>query len=269
MLVAYDIKTGRTLWSFAAVPEGFESYYPYTPMFPGCIADGKIYMYSSEHSPSTPLRRDAYLWCINLDNGQLLWKIQHWGSSPAIADGYLVDLNLFDNQIYCYGKGPSATTVSAPDTVIPLGTQVLIKGTVTDQTPSDQAKGTPAMSDADQESWMEYLYQQRPKPTSATGVPVTLQATGSNGNTISIGTVTSDFNGQFKITWTPPSNDLYTITASFSGSKSYGASSAETSIAVAAASFSSFAPLDLYIIIATIVILIAIAIAVIVLRKRP
>ena len=30
-----------------------------------------------------------------------------------IADGFIVGLNFYDNQIYCYGKGPSATTVTA------------------------------------------------------------------------------------------------------------------------------------------------------------
>ncbi len=33
----------------------------------------------------------------------------------AIADGYSVSLNGYDNQIYSVGRGPSATTVSAPD----------------------------------------------------------------------------------------------------------------------------------------------------------
>ena len=38
--------------------------------------------------------------------------------------------------IYCFGKGSSATTVSAPQIVPPLGSTVQLTGTVTDQSPS-------------------------------------------------------------------------------------------------------------------------------------
>ena len=51
-----------------------------------------------------------------------------------MADGILVGLNYFDNELYAFGKGPSATTVSAPQTVPSLGSSVMITGTVTDQT---------------------------------------------------------------------------------------------------------------------------------------
>jgi len=32
----------------------------------------------------------------------------------AVAEGYLVFGNSYDGYIYCFGKGPSATEVSAP-----------------------------------------------------------------------------------------------------------------------------------------------------------
>ena len=89
-LVAYDITTGDKLWTWSSEPEGLEGYYPKTPVFLVCIADGKGYLYSTEHSPGTPLRRDSQLWCVDLSDGTLLWKIQHWGMRPAIADGYLL-----------------------------------------------------------------------------------------------------------------------------------------------------------------------------------
>ena len=232
VVVAYDIKTGKVLWNWTSTPVGFESYYPHTPLSLGCIADGKIYLYSTEHSPSTPLRRDAQLWCVNVSDGKLLWKIQHWGQSPVIADGYLVDLNLFDNQIYCYGKGPSATTVTASPKVSVHGNSVMIEGAVTDQTPSAEAKGTPAIADADQESWMEYLYQQRPIPANAKGVEVTLDALDPNGNFVHIGTATSDISGMYSHMFTPEVPGKYTIIATFAGSKSYGPSYSETAIGV-------------------------------------
>jgi hypothetical protein len=111
VLIAYDIRSGNVLWKWSSGTVGFEGYYENTPLSLGAIAEDKIYLYSSEHSPSMPLRRDAFMWCIDLNEGKLLWKIQCWANSPAIADGYVVALDSFDNQIYCYGKGPRATTV--------------------------------------------------------------------------------------------------------------------------------------------------------------
>jgi hypothetical protein len=152
------------------------------------------------------------------------------GVGVYIADGFLVSLNSYDNQLYCYGKGPSATTVSASPEISVHGNSVLIKGTVTDQSPS--AKDTPAISDEDQEAWMEYLYSYQVMPTNAKGVEVSLDTVDPNGNFVHIGTVTSDASGMFKKMWTPEVPGEYTIIATFAGSKSYYGSSAETAIGV-------------------------------------
>jgi hypothetical protein len=240
VLIAYDIKTGSVLWNWTSGTLGFEGYYENTPLSLGCIADGKIYLFSTEHSPSTPLRRDAQLWCVNVSNGQLLWKIQHWGQSPAIADGYLVDLNLFDCQIYCYGKGPSATTITAPNTELPPGSKVLIQGTVTDIAAGTQQdeqasrfpNGVPAVSDESMTDWMQYVYMHEAKPTNVIGVQVHLTAIDPNGNFQDLGTTTSDDSGFYSLLWTPPVSGKYVVTASFEGSKSYYAASAKTAFAV-------------------------------------
>jgi len=232
-LIAYEIKTGKILYNWTAPSEGYqESFYPYSPLSLGCIADGKIYLYSTEHSPSVPLRRDANIWCVDTETGTLLWKMQSWVSGATIADGRLLFVNLFDNQLYCYGKGPSATTVVASPEITVKGSSVMIKGTVTDQTNSAEAKGTPAISDADQEAWMEYLYQQRTCPADAKGVPVHLTAVDPNGNFQDIGVVTSDASGNYGLAWTPPVPGTYKVTATFDGSKSYGGSYATTYFAV-------------------------------------
>ena len=108
VLIAYNITTGTILWNWSAPSYGLgETFYPNTPLSLGCIVDGKAYMYTTEHSPSVPLRRDAHIWCIDLTTGKLLWADACWSNGIAAADGYLVSLNLFDNQIYCYGKGPA------------------------------------------------------------------------------------------------------------------------------------------------------------------
>ena len=151
----------------------------------------------------------------------------------AIADGYIVAGNNYDNRMYVYGKGPSATTVTVQNDVIARGSSVLIKGTVTDQ--SSGAKGTPAIADADMEAWMEYLYMQQAIPANAKGVEVTLDTIDPNSNFVHIGTVTSDMSGMFKKMWTPEVPGEYTVIATFAGSESYGSSYAETAIGVTAA----------------------------------
>ena len=144
------------------------------------------------------------------------------GEGAVIADGYIVTLNLYDNQIYCYGKGPSETTVTAPDTGMLLGSNVMIRGTVTDQ--SAGAAGTPAMSDEDMSVWMEYMYMQQPMPEDAQGVKVKLTAIDPNGNYQDIGYATTDAAGNFGKSWVPPVPGDYHITATFEGSASYGSS---------------------------------------------
>jgi hypothetical protein len=284
-LYAYDIKTGKLLWNYTASQVGFESPYGDYPISLACIADGKLYMYSTEHSPTQPLWRGSYLRCINASNGAELWKILHWGPVVA-ADGFLVGLNFYDNRIYCYGKGPSATTVSVQKDVITHGDSVLIKGMVTDQSPGAKklaqnlgyANGIPAMSDADQQAWMEYLYAQQAIPGNAKGVEVKLDTIDPNGNFIHIGTVTSDMSGMFKKTFTPEVPGEYTIIATFAGSKSYYSSYAETAISVLEAPpptpppppEAPMPPYELYIIGTGIAIIIAVAIAtILILRKRP
>ncbi len=269
MVHCYDVKTGKHLFDFSTGSSGLETPYGTYPTEFQVIADGKDYVATGEHHTFIPMWKGEGLYCIDAGTGKQLWSILGWMDNPVVADGYLVTFNDYDNQIYCFGKGQTATAVSATPGV---GNVVTIQGTVTDQSPGQTclgipAKGTPAVSDASMSQWMEYLYMQKPMPSNATGVAVTLQATGSDGKTISIGTVTSDINGQFKLAWTPPNNDVYTITATFAGSNSYFSSSAETGLAVSTSSSSS-APLDLYIIVATIVIIIAIAIAVVVPKRR-
>ena len=227
---AYDIKTGEKMWSYTSGTVGFETAYENTPLSLGCIADGKLYMYSTEHSPTMPLARGRGLRCVDAFTGEELWQLHHWANSPAIAEGYIVDLNLYDNMIYCYGKGPSKTTVNASPKSANLGQDLLIEGTVTDQ--SAGAKDTPAISDADMDEWMEYLYMQRQMPEDAKGVTVRLTSIDPNGNFQDIGEVTADRWGNFGKSWVPPVPGEYLIMAEFEGSEAYGGSSASTYVVV-------------------------------------
>ncbi|MCW3995753.1 MAG: PQQ-binding-like beta-propeller repeat protein [Candidatus Bathyarchaeota archaeon] len=239
---AYDAKTGEKVWTYNALGIGDESPYGNYPITVSAISDDKIYTTSWEHSYTIPLIRGPNLRCINVTTGEEIWSILDFGGGVAVGDGRLVSSNSMDNMIYCYGKGLSGTTVSAPQTLTTLGSSVMITGTVTDQTPTGRRttndkidftlKGTPAISDEDMGRWMEYLFMQQAYPADAKGVPVDLYAIDPNGNYIPIGTTTSDIHGNFGIMFTPEVPGTYQIHASFAGSKSYGSSSATTYMAV-------------------------------------
>ena len=102
----------------------------------GFIADGKFYTYNTEHTPSWPRTRGWKLYCIDMFTGEGIWNITGSISPGAVADGYLVSGNPDDGYVYSFGKGKSATTVTAPDIVIALGQGIVIKGTVLDLSPA-------------------------------------------------------------------------------------------------------------------------------------
>jgi outer membrane protein assembly factor BamB len=234
ILYCYNMTTGALKWTYTATGLGEESpfgNYPLTQGFGG-VADGKVFVYSALIYSRQPLWRGTSLRCLDAFTGKELWKLQDWNLGLAIADGYAVTGNQFNNMIDCIGIGPSATTVAVSN-ALGTGSGTLITGTVTDQSPGQTdtgapAAGTPAISDTNMEAWMEYLYEQQAMPTNATGVPVTITATDPNGNYQFIGNVTSDITGSYAIAWTPPVPGVYTVTATFAGSKSYSSSSAET-----------------------------------------
>jgi outer membrane protein assembly factor BamB len=242
----FDVHTGTLKWNWNAGSAGIDTPYGTWPLgtWPShyVIADGKLYLRAG-HDYTPPVFKGAKIYCLNAYTGEKLWDSLSFDivSSPAVADGIMLWDNGYDNLIYAYGKGLSATTVSVPDTAIPLGSPVLIKGTVTDQSPGKTcigvpAAGTPAISDADMSRWMEYLYQQQPKPTNATGVSIHLTAIDPNGNSQEIGTITSDIKGNYFASWTPTLTGIYKISASFEGSKSYYSSDVETAFLIGEAS---------------------------------
>jgi hypothetical protein len=240
-LLCIDLKTGTMLWKYNNTNSGINTPWGNFPLVLGAIADGKVYVFTSEHSPNVPPYKGARVRCIDAYTGKELWTVMGWGSvgtgssgSFAVADGNLVYLNTYDQQLYCFGRGPSATTVEAPLTSITKGQSLIIKGTVTDQ--SEGAKGKPAVSDEWMGPWMEYLYMQKPKPTNAAGVQVKLTTVDPNNNTIDIANVTSDTSGMFYYKWTPQLEGAYKVIATFEGSESYWPSYAETAIGVDAAS---------------------------------
>jgi hypothetical protein len=154
-------------------------------------------------------------------------------------------------------------------------------GTKQNEQAADFPNGVPAVSDASQSAWMEYVYMQKPKPSDAFGVPVTLSVIDSNGNLRPIGSTTSDTSGMFTYTWMPDIQGSYTVIATFAGSQSYWGSSAETSFYASAVhatptpttsqtNLATTSDLMTYMAVGVIAIIIAIAVVgLLILRKRP
>ena len=241
VVYCYDLISGQQLWNYSA-PAGLEAAYPGYPLGIGAIADGKVYLFTTEHSANSPHIKGVQFRCINATTGTEIWTIDGYGSSGAmaIADGYMVYLNLYDMQLYTVGKGPSATTVTASPKVSVQGSSVLIEGTVTDiatgTTQKEQAarfpNGVPAVSEDSMSDWMEYVYMQKPRPMNTIGVEVVLSVLDANSNFREIGKVTTDSDGFYTLNWKPDIEGPYTVYASFDGSESYWPSHAVSSFAV-------------------------------------
>jgi len=236
----YDIRTGELRWTWNTGPSGYETPYGIWPLWTftvGTVADGKLYV-PEGHMYSPPLFHGAKQLCLNTTTGELIWSMLAFDttSAPAISDGYMVTINAYDNQIYCWGKGPTETTVTAPQTAIQRGSSLIIRGTVMDVSAGAKQEGVrerfpsglPAVSDEDMSAWMEYVYLQQPCPDDVTGVRVHITAIDPNGNFQDIGYATTDMNGNFGIAWTPPVPGTYHVTATFEGSESYWPSDATT-----------------------------------------
>jgi len=76
------------------------------------------------------------------------------------------------------------------------------------------------------------MYHQRPIPTNAKGVEVTLDAIDPNNNYVHIGTVTSDSAGNYGFPWIPEVPGTYQIIATFAGSNAYAPSYSTTYMTV-------------------------------------
>jgi hypothetical protein len=239
------------LWTYGNGGEGnstnagFEVGQGNYPMTIQAIANGVIYTVSTEHTIQTPIYKGAVARAINATDGTEIWTLsdytgEFFSMSYAVADGYATWFNGYDDRIYSVGRGPSATTVTASPKVSVNGDSVLVEGTVIDVAAGtmqdEQAarfpNGVPAVSDASMKDWMEYVYQQKPRPTDVTGVEVILSVLDPNTNFYEVGRTTSDENGMFKLMFTPEVPGEYTILATFAGSEGYWGSYAQTAIGV-------------------------------------
>ena len=245
---AVDLTTGNVKWEYHTPSGGIESPYGPMPLWvrpTGTVAGGLLFL-SEGHEFNPPLFRGAQTIALNITNGHLVWNITSFmvNSVKAVADGIMVGLNSYDNQIYAFGKGPTKTTVMAPNIAVPVRTPITITGSVIDISPGAQQpavamnfpNGLPAVSDDSMTKFMEAVYMQQPMPTDVKGVWVKLDAINVyTGEVLDIGGTHTDSAGFYTVSWTPPKEGLWKILATFPGSKSYYPSFAETSITVTAA----------------------------------
>ena len=244
MVYCYDAKNGSLLWKY-------ESYDPYNevlwgnywPVYGCFVADGKLYIQSTEHSPFNPMPRGYPFTCLDIETGEEIWSIglrgHHWGGYPVIGDSTIAMYNSYDQRIYALGKGPTETTVTIKNNVMSLGSSVLIEGSVMDiSTGTDDVdvklrfpKGVAAVADECMSEWMEYVYLQHMDPSDIKGVDVFIKVLDPNGDYYS-DIVTIDRNGVFSHSWAPEIVGDYHVTVMFEGSESYYTSEATTTFTV-------------------------------------
>jgi outer membrane protein assembly factor BamB len=298
VLYCYDMATGDVLWTYGnggpgnSTDSGFACYYGHYPIFVNAIGNGIVYTVTTEHTYETPIYKGSLTRAINATDGTEIYTLsaatgEFGAESFAIADGFTVFYNSYSQQIYCIGKGPSATTVSIQNDVTTHGNKVLVKGSVIDVSAGTKQEeqaarfpnGLPAVSDANMSAWMEYVYQQKPRPTDVTGVEVIVSVLDPNSNFYEVGRATSDANGMFSCVFTPEVPGQYTVIASFDGSEGYWRSSAATALFVeeepaatpeptpppASAADLYFMPVSIGMIVAIMVVL---ALLVLLLRRR-
>jgi hypothetical protein len=252
------------------------------------IGDGLVYFSCGEHAPPNPLPAGGPLICADMATGEKLWTIHGFYNKAGVtnygflADGVLGYECLNDGSIWMIGRGPSETTISGPE-AIALGESVTLEGSVTDQASGITSygwpvKGTACVSDDSMPKWTEYLYTGQPQPMDATGVPVWLFAMTEDGSIVDITHVTTDINGHYAYTWTPPEEGTYKVFASFEGTESYYDSIAQSAVGVGPAPAAPAAPeaaADNTMLYTTVIgvgvaIIIAVAIVgILILRKRP
>jgi hypothetical protein len=249
---AYSMTNGTLLWTYGnggvagnSTEMANNGPWGLYPTHVAVFAAGVLYTFSGEHSPTNPLYNGELTRALNATTGAEIWTLLDWSGcglgnsmqSFPVADGYGVMFNCYDSQIYVVGQGPSQLTVTAPNTATTVGVPLTIRGTITDisagtkqnQQATNFPNGVPVVSDASMSEFMAALYEDQAMPNNVTGVPVIIYVLDSNGNYRPIGTVTSDANGMYSLTWMPDISGDFTVYAKFAGTQGYFGSSAETS----------------------------------------
>ncbi len=289
---AFNETNGDIVWHYADPSVPFET--PYNSNITQAsyaiqtirVADGKVYVQNNEHTPTQPATRGWGLICLNVTNGDFMWKLSGANLGPGGAsDGYLTASSSYSGYFYVIGKGPTELTMTAPQTALTQGQGVVISGRILDMSAAQPS--TPCVSAASMSTWMDYLHHQMPidgyyHNVTITGVPISIDMVDPNGNFKHVGDTVSDSSGTFGYTWTIPSTSGdYKLMATFMGDDSYGSSFASSFVNVAAGgqatptptttgggAVATTADLMTYMAIGVIIILIAIVIVGALLLRR-
>jgi len=269
---AYNLTNGKLVWKSEYIGAVDETIYGNSPFTGSSVGANGILYYSTETVYSLmPRTRGHEIIAIDEATGQFLWRLPIGINPSAVVNGYLIGVDSENGMQYGIGKGQTKTSITVPLTTVVAGTSVLIQGSILDLSPG--APNTPAVSDADMDEWMDYLYGQNAtlinNPPTPQGVNIRLTAVDPNGNQIDIGVVTSDSSGLYKTMWTPEHEGTYTIYATFDGSDSYWGSYATAALGVTQTEKTT-TDYTIPIIAATAAIILVIAIAtVLILKKKP
>ncbi|MCW3976798.1 MAG: PQQ-binding-like beta-propeller repeat protein [Candidatus Bathyarchaeota archaeon] len=206
--------------------EPYAGYYGTWPFqTPPIGADGKFYSVTGDHATPVIAVPGETLLAVDGRTGKEMWRfpaqcVSH-GSQFLIADGLLIVMDGQGGQVLAFGKGESAVEVSVTEPRIAKGDYTWITGRITDQSPGQP--GTAVVSKESMTLQMEYLHATGRKPEfgEITGVQAAAFATNTQGTFVDIGVVETDSEGYFEILWTPPSEDLWTVTVAFDGDESY------------------------------------------------
>ena len=250
IVYAYNMENGNTEWTYDmddlyGEPVTGLRWWGWITM----IADGKVYVGTLEHSAENPLPRGAPLICLNATTGEEIFRVNgmyratRWGGNAVMGDGIYATMDTYDQRVYAVGKGPTMTTVTAPDNGVPFGQSVMIRGTVMDVSPGTKSpelalrfpSGVSAVSDGNMSEWMLHVYKQFSYAPHDlwNGVEVTLYVVDANMNAREIGTATTSVeNGAFAYAWTPDIPGTYYLYAEFKGSNGLYGSHAETAFVV-------------------------------------
>ncbi len=148
----------------------------------------------------------------------------------------MTTLNAYDNQIYAYGKGPSKTTVSAP--------QRWRNHHNTDHNDwfshRHLCRRITTGSCGELPQWLTMRFRRKhdavhgvclhaaARATQRNRCPSDISVIDANGNYRTIGSTTTNGLGDYSFTWKPDIQGNYTVYATFAGTQSYYGSTAST-----------------------------------------
>ncbi|TRO48875.1 hypothetical protein E2P60_00295, partial [Candidatus Bathyarchaeota archaeon] len=112
ILYCYNATTGELQFTYEADDPYnqvlWSNQWHIRPLF---IADGKIYLGTTEHSPVDPLTRGGPFVCVDIETGEEVFRADglfrqtDWGGRAIIGDSIIATMDTYDLKVYGIGKG--------------------------------------------------------------------------------------------------------------------------------------------------------------------